>query len=127
MAKHYDKEFKLNALQYRKDHPELNVAAVCRNLGITAASYYKWAKEFETTNTIEVRGSGNYSSDLEKENARLKRELQSKEDALRILKKLSACLKRRTQIIYQLVKEEKHRILSFQGAGNIRCFKIRIL
>ena len=87
MAKHYDKEFKLNALQYRKDHPELNVAALCRNLGITAASYYKWAKEFETTNTIEVRGSGNYSSDLEKENARLKRELQSKEDALRILKK----------------------------------------
>ena len=38
MAKHYDKEFKLNALQYQKDHPELNVTAVCRNLGITAAS-----------------------------------------------------------------------------------------
>ncbi len=87
MAKQQTKEFKLNALQYRKDHPELTVAAVCRNLGISPSAYYKWEKEFKETNDLNVRGSGNYSSDLEKENARLRRELQAKEDALRILKK----------------------------------------
>lgn len=35
MAKHYDKEFKENALKYREDNPKLSVAAVCRNLGIS--------------------------------------------------------------------------------------------
>ena len=87
MAKQQTKEFKLNALQYRRVHPELTVAAVCRNLGIAEPTYYKWMKELKETNDLNVRGSGNYSSDLEKENARLKRELQAKEDALRILKK----------------------------------------
>ncbi|MBP2026711.1 hypothetical protein J2Z35_000500 [Acetoanaerobium pronyense] len=33
------------------------------------------------------RGSGNYSSDSEKEIAKLKKELRDKEDALEILKK----------------------------------------
>ncbi len=42
MAKHYDKEFKENCLQYRIDHPELNVSQVCRNLGISNPSFYIW-------------------------------------------------------------------------------------
>jgi transposase len=88
MAKHYDKEFKLDAMKYREDHPELTVAAVCRNLGISQPTYYLWLKEFkENDGEIEQRGSGNYSSDLEKENARLRRELKSQKDALEILKK----------------------------------------
>ena len=88
MAKHYDKEFKLDAMKYREDHPELTVAAVCRNLGISQPTYYLWLKEFkENDGEIEQRGSGNYSSDLEKENAQLKRELKSQKDALEILKK----------------------------------------
>ena len=37
-------------------------------------------------------GSGNYASDLEKENARLKRELKAHEDALNILKKAMGIL-----------------------------------
>jgi len=86
-AKQQTKEFKLNALQYRKDHPEQTVAEVCRNLGISTSTYYKWEKELRETNDLTVRGSGNHSSDLEKENARLRRELQAKEVALRILKK----------------------------------------
>lgn len=88
MAKHYDKQFKLDAIKYREDHPELTVAAVCRNLGISQPTYYLWLKEFkENDGEIEQRGSGNYSSDLEKENVRLKRELKSQKDALEILKK----------------------------------------
>jgi transposase len=88
MAKHYDKQFKLDAIKYREDHPELTNSAVCRNLGISEPTFYKWQKEFkENDGDIEHRGSGNYSSDLEKENARLKRELKSQKDALEILKK----------------------------------------
>ena len=88
MAHNYDKQFKLDAMKYREDHPELTVAAVCRNLGISEPTFYKWQKEFKDNDgEIEHRGSGNYSSDLEKENARLKRELKSQKDALEILKK----------------------------------------
>ena len=39
---------------------------------------------------IPVRGSGNYASDEQKEIARLKRELRDAQDALDVLKKLSA-------------------------------------
>lgn len=55
MAKQQTKDFKLNALQYRKDHPDLTVAAVCRNLVISPATYYKWEKEFKETNDLNVR------------------------------------------------------------------------
>ena len=87
MAKHYDKQFKLDAIKYRQTHPELSVAAVCRNLNISEPTYYKWSSEYKNDGDINHRGSGNFSNDLEKENARLRKELQAKEDALRILKK----------------------------------------
>lgn len=88
MGQHYDKQFKLDAIKYREDHPELTVAAVCRNLGISPPTYYIWLRQFKENNDeIEHRGSGNYSSDLEKENAQLKRELKAQKDALEILKK----------------------------------------
>lgn len=88
MAKHYDKDFKLAAIKYRKDNPELTVSAVCRNLGISVPTYYNWLKKFkESDGDINHRGSGNYSSDITKENAQLKRELKATQDALEILKK----------------------------------------
>ena len=88
MAHNYDKQFKLDAMKYREDHPELTNVAVCRNLGISEPTFYKWQKAFKDNDgEIEHRGSGNYSSDLEKENAQLKRELKSQKDALEILKK----------------------------------------
>jgi transposase len=92
MARQYDKEFKLSAIKYRKDHPELTVSAVCRNLGISEPTYYKWANEFKTHEDLTIRGSGNHMSDEAKEIARLKKELQAKEDALRILKKAISIL-----------------------------------
>lgn len=47
MAKHYDKDFKLAAIKYRKDNPELTVSAVCRNLETSTATYYNWVKSLK--------------------------------------------------------------------------------
>lgn len=85
MAKQYDEAFKKNALEYRKNHQELSVTKMCKNLGISTAIYYRWYKAAQEG--ITSRGSGNYESDEAKEIVRLKRELQAKDDALRILKK----------------------------------------
>lgn len=93
MKKQYTKQFKMDAIKYRNDHPELSNAAVCRNLDVSEATFYKWPKQVKENNgDINHRGSGNFSSDLEKENARLKKELAAKEDALRILKKAISIL-----------------------------------
>lgn len=93
MKKQYTKQFKMDAIKYRNDHPELSNVAVCRNLDVSEATFYKWAKQVKENNgDINHRGSGNFSSDLEKENARLKKELAAKEDALRILKKAISIL-----------------------------------
>lgn len=88
MRKQYDKEFKEQALQYKKDNPNLSVRAVCDNLGISQPTFYKWQQEAKTNGgVVNHRGSGNYASDEEKEIARLRRELKAKDDALKILKK----------------------------------------
>ena len=47
----------------------------------------KWLKDFRESGDIPVRGSGNYSSDEQKEIARLRRELRDAQDALDVLKK----------------------------------------
>ena len=78
MAKHYDKQFKLDAVQYYHDH---------KNLGISQQTLSRWQKELRETGDIESRGSGNYASDEAKEIARLKRELRDAQDALEVLKK----------------------------------------
>lgn len=82
MTKQCDTKSKLDAIQYRKDHPELSVAAACRNLDISQPKYYQWQKELRYEDEINNgRGSGNYGSDLENENAMLRRELQAQKDA----------------------------------------------
>ncbi len=93
MAKHYDKEFKENALKYREANPKLSVAAVCRNLGISPATYYNWKRSADANDDQVVhRGPGNFSSDEAKENTRLRRELKNTQDALEILKKAMGIL-----------------------------------
>ncbi len=95
MSKQYDKQFKEDALRYREDHPELSVAAVCRNLGISAPTFYNWQKQANENGGVVTRvGSGNYASEEEKEIAQLKRELKNKDDALQILKKAMGILAR---------------------------------
>ena len=93
MSKQYDKQFKEDALRYREDHPELSVAAVCRNLGISTPSFYNWQNQArDNGGEINHIGSGNYVSEGAKEIARLKRELKNKDDALQILKKAMGIL-----------------------------------
>ena len=87
-----DKQFKLDAVQYRKDHPELTFQQVADNLGVSNSSIHRWCKQFdETKNENEdsnlFRGSGNFSSDEAKELARLKKENRDLKDAVELLKK----------------------------------------
>ena len=87
MARHYDKQFKIDAAQYYLEHRELGLQGCASNLGISHQSLSRWYKEFCETGNIESRGSGNYASDEAKEIARLKRELRDAQDALDVLKK----------------------------------------
>ncbi|HBC30701.1 MAG TPA: transposase [Clostridiales bacterium] len=52
-----------------------------------ASTLSKWIRNCKSENGIQVRGSGNYSSDEQKEIARLNRELCNTKDALDVLKK----------------------------------------
>ena len=88
MSKKYDVKFKNDLLEYRKNHPELSVSAVCRNFGISLPTYYLCKKSAEENDGQGKHvGSGNYANDQEKEIAELKRELMNSQDTLKILKK----------------------------------------
>ena len=90
MAKQYDKQFKLDAVQYYFDHKELGVRACAQNIGVGYSTLTRWLKDFRESGDITVRGSGNYASDEQKKIAHLKRELRNAQDALDVPKKLSA-------------------------------------
>ena len=82
----YSKQFKEDAVRYRKDHPELTVQKAAENLGISESALKNWMKAArENEDSVPTRGTGNYSSDEAKEIARLKRELRDTKDALEIL------------------------------------------
>ncbi len=63
MAKHYDKQFKLDAVQYYHYHKNLGLQGCATNLGISQQTLSRWQKELRETGAIESRGSGNYASD----------------------------------------------------------------
>lgn len=88
LKKTFDKQFKLDAVQYVKEHPDLTQADCAKNLGISITSLARWLALYKNNDgDIPVRGSGNYASDEHKEIARLKRELRDTQDALDVLKK----------------------------------------
>lgn len=87
-----DKQFKLDAVKYRKEHPELTFDEVARNLGVSTSSIHRWCKQFDENGSNDksgdlFRGSGNFSSDDAKELARLRKENRDLKDAVEILKK----------------------------------------
>ena len=85
---HHTKQFKLDAINYRKEHPDLTQVECAKNLGIGVSTLARWEAQFrDNDGDIPVIGSGSYASDEAKEIARLKRELR---DALDVLKKPSA-------------------------------------
>ena len=85
---HHTKQFKLDAVNYRIEHPDLTQVECAKNLGIGVSTLARWETHFKDNDgDIPVRGSGNYESDEAKEIARLKRELRDAQDALDVLKK----------------------------------------
>ena len=89
----HDKEFKLNAIKYVNEHPDLTKEECAKNLGIGISTLCRWQKQYQdNSGSIPHRGSGNYSSDEQKEIARLKRELRDAQDALDVLKKAISIL-----------------------------------
>jgi transposase len=87
-SKQHTKQFKLDAINYRKEHPDLTQVECAKNLGIGTSTLAKWEAQFRNCDgDIPVRGSGNYESDEQKEIARLKHELRDAQDALDVLKK----------------------------------------
>ena len=87
-TKQHTKQFKVDAINYRKSHPDLTQVECAKNLGIGTSTLAKWEAQFrDNDGNIPVRGSGNYESDEQKEIARLKRELRDAQDALDVLKK----------------------------------------
>ena len=91
--KQHTKQFKLDAINYRKEHPDLTQSECAKNLGIGTSTLARWETQFKDNDgDIPTRGSGNYSSDEAKEIARLKRELRDAQDALDVLKKAISIL-----------------------------------
>ncbi|SFV01747.1 transposase [Butyrivibrio sp. INlla21] len=91
--KQHSKQFKLDAVNYRKEHPDLTQVECAKNLGIGTSTLARWENQFrDHDGDIPTRGSGNYSSDEAKEIARLKRELRDAQDALDVLKKAISIL-----------------------------------
>lgn len=89
----HTKQFKLNAVNYRKEHPDLTQTEVAKNLGIGISTLARWESQFrDNEGDIPVRGAGNYESDEAKEIARLKRELRDAQYALDVLKKAISIL-----------------------------------
>ncbi len=85
---HHTKQFKLDAINYRKEHPDLTQVECAKNLGIGVSTLARWEAQFrDNDGDIPVIGSESYASEEEKEIARLKRELRDAQDALDVLKK----------------------------------------
>lgn len=95
MSKQYEKAFKENAVQYRRDHPDLTVKECADNLGVPKDTLQGWLSAYKNKGENAFRGSGNYSSDEAKEIARLKRELRDTQDALEVLKKAIGILEKK--------------------------------
>ena len=86
--KQQSKQFKLDAINYRKEHPDLTQLQCAKNLGIAISTLASWESQYRNNDgDIPVIGSGNYESEEQKEIARLKRELRDTQDALDVLKK----------------------------------------
>lgn len=87
VKRHYSEEFKQDAVNYYHSSGK-SIKAAADDLKVSQSGLNNWIQSAKSNEgMVEHRGSGNYSSDAEKEIARLKKELRDKEDALDILKK----------------------------------------
>lgn len=90
---HHTKQFKLDAINYRKEHSDLTQVECAKNLGIRVSTLARWEAQFrDCDGDIPTIGSGCYESEEQREIARLKRELRDTQDALDVLKKAISIL-----------------------------------
>ncbi len=87
MARQYTEDFKKDAIQYLKDHPELDKHEVSKYLGVPYDTLYGWYKKARRESTPEAYDEHCNLTEAEKENMRLRRELRDAKDAIEILKK----------------------------------------
>ena len=70
----------------------LSINTTAKKLGVSVSALRKWIKLSKKDGSVITRGSGNYSSDKDKEIARLKRQLRDAEGAIEVLKKVISIL-----------------------------------
>lgn len=92
LKKQYNAEFKQDAVNHYHSSGK-SMEQVAGDLKVSKSSLSKWIASANTNDgTVNYRGSGNYSSEAEKEIARLKKELRDSKEALDILKKAISIL-----------------------------------
>ena len=80
---HHTKQFKLDAINYRKEHSALTQVECAKDLGIGVSTLAHWEAQFrDNDGDIPMIGSGNYTSEEAKESTRLKCELRDTQDAI---------------------------------------------
>lgn len=88
MAKHYSKEFKVEALRLLET-PNMTVAQAARNLGVAGSQLYKWRRELGEKAIGAFPGKGKLSPQ-DDQLRRLKRENDQLRMERDILKKAAA-------------------------------------
>ena len=56
----FDKQFKMDAVQYYHDHRDLGLIGCAHNLGISQQTLSRWQKQLRDNGEMPYRGSGNY-------------------------------------------------------------------
>lgn len=68
---HHSKQFKLDAVSYRKEHPDLTQVECAKNLGIGVSTLARWETQFrDNDGDFPTIGSGCYGSEEQKEIAK---------------------------------------------------------
>ena len=65
----FNKQFKVDAVQYYHDHRDLGLIGCAHNLGISQQTLSRWQKQLRDNGEMPYRGSGNYASDVETPNS----------------------------------------------------------
>ena len=92
--KKFTQEYKEETVKYYEESGK-SVKTVSQEMGIGNSTLARWVSKYKkNSGKIESRGSGNHSSNKDKEISRLRKELKDTEDALMILKKAMGILRK---------------------------------
>ncbi|MGQ7869777.1 IS3 family transposase [Sunxiuqinia sp. sy24] len=120
MRKKFDKEFNKKAIEL--SYARGNASEIADELGIDRALLYRWRKEFSQYKDNSFPGYGNPKmTDLERENARLQKELREARMERDIPKKGNQHLLRERWEIYQFISDHRNR---FSTRMMCKVFKI---